>query len=73
MPAPRIKRTLAEVLAQCSAQMNRLYALEEKQPGAIAEAFGETEKAQVDTLISELNRIKRTANDYQVRRLLDEA
>ena len=48
-----------------------LAALEEKRPGSVADALDSTDLAQIDTMISELNRVKRLARDAQVARLLE--
>lgn len=67
----RVVKTFAVAFGKVAQALNRIEALEEKQPGATAEALGATELAQIDAAIQGLNRVKRLARDAQVARLLE--
>ena len=69
--ARRIVKTFQAAFGKVSQTLNRIEALEEKRPGATAEALGATELAQIDAAIQGLNRVKRLARNAQVARLLN--
>ena len=69
--ARRIVKTFQAAFGKVSQTLNRIEALEEKRPGATAEALGATELAQIDAAIQGLNRVKRLARDAQVARLIE--
>ena len=67
----RVAKTFESAFGKVAQVLNRIEALEEKRPGATAEAIGATELAQIDAAIQGLNRVKRLARDAQVARLLE--
>ena len=67
----RVAKTFESAFGKVAQVLNRIEALEEKRPGATAEAIGATELAQIDAAIQGLNRVKRLAHDAQVARLLE--
>ena len=69
--ARRIAKTFGAAFAQVAQVLNRIEALEEKRPGATADAIGPVELSQIDEAIKGLNRVKRLARDAEVTRLLE--
>ena len=69
--ARSIVMTFDVAFAQVAQVLNRIEALEEKRPGATADAIGPTELSQIDEAIKGLTRVKRLARDYAVARLLE--
>ena len=69
--ARRITMTFEAAFGQVAQVLNRIEALEEKRPGATADAIGPVELSQIDEAIKGLNRVKRLARDAEVTRLLE--
>jgi len=66
------KRTFGNALTAASAALRRMHAIENKNPGTLAHVMDNTQIAQLDTLISELNRMKRAIRQGTIARRFDQ-